>query len=535
MLSQIQKYWQSLKRKPANEVSIRPQADGKPPKAALLDFDIAPDDPLLGYLLNAQGSIEIDKIELDSSALTTLKNAKVKIIIPLVSQGELVGLLNLGQRRSEQEYSSEDRRLLHTLATQAAPALRVAQLVQEQQAEARERERIEQELKVARVIQQTLLPQEIPTIPGWQIAAYWKPARAVSGDFYDFITFPDGRLGLVVADVTDKGVPAAMMMATSRTILRSTAERLVSPGITLREANNRLRPNTPANMFVTCLYALLDPANGKLIYANAGHPPMYVCGNGEIEELRARGMPLGLMEDMEYEEKEAEFLPDRQLIAYSDGLVEAHDPHEDMFGFPRLRDTLLHKSGNDLIEILIQTLSDFTGPNWEQEDDVTLVTLQRLDSLPPFTDAEMKDNVLYAEFIIQSQPGNELQAVEGVTQAIQFLQLPNATLERLKTAVAETAMNAMEHGNHFRADLPVKISVAREKNELVVRVVDEGGSVDIPEADIPDLDAKLAGLQSPRGWGLFLIKNMVDDMHICTEGIYHTVELIIKLKGEEPK
>ena len=115
--------------------------------------------------------------------------------MPLVSQGELIGLLNLGPRRCEQDYSSDDRRLLATLATQAAPALRVAQLAQQQQIEARQRERIEQELRVARVIQQTLLPKEVPALPGWQIAPYWQPARAVSGDFYDFIPYPDGKLG----------------------------------------------------------------------------------------------------------------------------------------------------------------------------------------------------------------------------------------------------------------------------------------------------------------------------------------------------
>lgn len=173
-----------------------------------------------------------------------------------------------------------------------------------QQIEARERERMEQELRVARVIQQTLLPKEIPTLPGWSMAAHWLPARAVSGDFYDFIQFSDGRLAIIVGDVTDKGVPAALVMATTRSILRTAAERLVSPGAVLEESNNRLCPDIPPNMFVTCLYALLDPVSGRLQFANAGHNLPYLRKRAEIVEMRARGMPLGLMPGMAYEEKE---------------------------------------------------------------------------------------------------------------------------------------------------------------------------------------------------------------------------------------
>ena len=186
--------------------------------------DISPDDPLTMYLLGAHGAVEVDKLTLASPALSSMRAAGVKLAIPLISQGELVGLLCLGTRLSQQDYSTDDRKLLNDLATQAAPAVRVAQLVQEQQAQARDRERIEQELRIARLIQQTLLPKELPEMPGWEIAAYYQPARAVGGDFYDFIYYDDGRLGLVVGDVTDKGVPAALVMATTRSILRSSAQ-----------------------------------------------------------------------------------------------------------------------------------------------------------------------------------------------------------------------------------------------------------------------------------------------------------------------
>ncbi|HZB09364.1 MAG TPA: GAF domain-containing protein, partial [Rubrobacter sp.] len=186
-------------------------------------LQIAPNDPIVAYLASASGVVEIDKLDLHSPALDAMKASQIKVVVPLVSQGELIGLLNLGPRLSQQEYSADDRKLLNDLATQTAPAVQVAQLVRQQQRQAQERERIEQELRVARLIQQTLLPKEVPDLEGYKLAAYYQPAREVGGDFYDFLKLDDEHLGLVVGDVTDKGVPAAIVMATTRTMLRASA------------------------------------------------------------------------------------------------------------------------------------------------------------------------------------------------------------------------------------------------------------------------------------------------------------------------
>jgi hypothetical protein len=172
-------------------------------------------------------------------------------------------------------------------------------------AEVQEQERIEQELRVARQIQQALLPEAMPELYGWHLVAYYKPAREVGGNFYDFLAFEDGRLGLVVGDATGKGMPAALVMATTRGMLRAVAQSLDSPGEVLQRVNDALYPDIPSEMFVTCFYAILDPKNGSLIYANAGHDLPYLWHGGDAEELRARGMPLGLMPEMIYEEKEA--------------------------------------------------------------------------------------------------------------------------------------------------------------------------------------------------------------------------------------
>src|SRR5215212_5975551 len=202
-----------------------------------------------------------------------------------------------------------------------------------------ERERVEQEIRVARGIQQASLPKEVPTLEGWKISPLYQPAREVGGDFYDFHPLPGGRLGLVVGDATGKGVPAALVMSTTCGMLRavSQASDSPSPGEMLRRVNEALVPSIPANMFVTCFYAILDPKRGSLRYANAGHDVPYLHRNSAAEELRARRMPLGLMPQMGYEEDEIVLDAGQAALFYSDGLVEAHHPNGEMFGFPRLR------------------------------------------------------------------------------------------------------------------------------------------------------------------------------------------------------
>jgi serine phosphatase RsbU (regulator of sigma subunit)/predicted ester cyclase len=244
--------------------------------------------------------------------------------------------------------------------------------------ETRERERVEQELRVARSIQQASLPEEVPTLAGWQITPYYRPAREVGGDFYDFHLLSEGRLGVVVGDATGKGVPAALVMSTTCGMLRLAAQSYSSPGVMLQRVNEALCPNIPANMFVTCFYAVLDPESGLLRYANAGHDLPYLHHDGDAEELRARGMPLGLMPGMSYEEKEDSLEVGDSALLYTDGLVEAHDPQRELFGFPRLQ-ALVSEHGEEesLEEALLEELYSFVAEGWEQEDDITLVTLRR--------------------------------------------------------------------------------------------------------------------------------------------------------------
>jgi serine phosphatase RsbU (regulator of sigma subunit)/anti-sigma regulatory factor (Ser/Thr protein kinase) len=510
--------------------------DIAPPDSAgaAVPFDVAEDDPLLLHLQQHPGTVAVQDLELESPALDAMRAAGIEVVVPLVSQGELIGVLNLGPRRSERPYNLDDRRLLDNLAGNAAAAIRVAHLVRHRAQQAQQRERIDNELKVAQLIQKQFLPQEAPAPEGWTVSPHYRPAREVGGDFYDFIPLPEGRIGLVVGDVTDKGVPAAMVMATTHSILRSDAPRLVDPGAVLSRANELLCSEMPPNMFVTCLYAVLDPATGHIRFANAGHNLPCIHTVAGVVEPRATGMPLGLMSGLTYDEQEITIAPGSSVLLYSDGVVEAHNPRGDLYGFPRLRELVGRTApDSDMVSAVLDDLELFTGPAWEQEDDITLVSIVRaaVVTAPPTT----PEGQPLAAFEVASDLGNERMAAERVVDAVAPLALATPVVERLRTVVAEATMNAIEHGNGCRAEVPVRLQVSASPTALTIRVVDQGGDVALPEAETPDLGAKLEGLQTPRGWGLFLMRAMVDDLEVTSDGDERTVELTIRLDKDNHK
>ena len=238
---------------------------------------------------------------------------------------------------------------------------------------------VEQELGTARSIQHALLPKDLPKLQGWKIAYHYQPAREVGGDFYDFLRLDEGRIGLVIGDVSGKGIAAALVMANTQSVLRAVAQRSATPGELLAQVNEVLVTYIPPNMFVTCFCGVLDPESGSLTYANAGHNPPVRQHEGKAIDLRATGMPLGLMPGMPYEEKATVLLPGDRVLFYSDGLIEAHNQEREMLGSHRLRDLLTEQApdAKHLTAYVVAELGRFTGEQWEQEDDITLVTLQR--------------------------------------------------------------------------------------------------------------------------------------------------------------
>jgi len=340
-------------------------------------------DKLIGKVISSGNAELSNHLPAREYFDNTLEETISMMCAPLKAENRVFGLFLLISDISR-SFKAGDLKLLNAIALQTAPAIEIAHLHQIEL----ENAWLERDLQMAQKVQSGLLPSQMPILSGWQVAAFWQPAHVVSGDLYDFLHFPDGKLGLVVADVTDKGMPAALLMANARSVLRGVAASAGrsgwdSPARLLAQVNDVLSEETPMDMFVTCLLALLDPVTGHVRYANAGHNPPYLCNTQGAVELRATGIPLGLFPDLEYEEKETYLQSGDSLLMYSDGLVEAHNPDRVMYGFPRLHQVLSslpeesRQDGDALIHYLMENLTTFTTPGWEQEDDITMISLRR--------------------------------------------------------------------------------------------------------------------------------------------------------------
>jgi serine phosphatase RsbU (regulator of sigma subunit) len=302
---------------------------------------------------------------------------------PLKTEKNVLGVILMVSEKAR-PFTAGDLKLLNTIAMQTAPAIDIAHLHQM----AIEKARMDRELQMAHQVQADLLPQTMPRLEGWKLAALWRPAREVSGDFYDFIQLPGGKMALVIADVTDKGMPSALVMANTRSVLRAVSasanrSERESPGRLMAMANDILCKDMPLKMFVTCQLIVFDPKTGLARLANAGHPLPVKRTPGGVFELHASGFPLGLFPRVTYDEIETSLEYGDSLLMYSDGLIEAHNPQGEMFDTRRVIQYLEYQPGSErlqgeaLIKHMMSRLADFTGPGWEQEDDVTFVTLER--------------------------------------------------------------------------------------------------------------------------------------------------------------
>lgn len=303
-------------------------------------------------------------------------------IVPLVAEGESIGTLVI-DTREPREFSKNDLRLLQLMANQAAIAIEKARLHEEEL----RRQRIEEELAVGRKIQLSMLPKTVPTIDGWEFAAVYEAARQVGGDFYDFFTLPGERprWGVVIADVSDKGVPAALFMALSRTTIRNTALRGHPPAEALAWANRYIQEDSQADLFITVFYAELDPQSSHVTYSNAGHnwPLWWHAATAEFEELSEHGIVLGVLADVELEQRTITVAPGDVLVLYTDGVTEAINDDEEEFGRERLRAAVAdclrdhpEARAQDVLRSVLTAVDAFTGDR-VQYDDITLCIIKR--------------------------------------------------------------------------------------------------------------------------------------------------------------
>ena len=324
--------------------------------------------------------------------------ASLLIAFPLSMKGKVLGIFLVEEPEpapGEPSSSNANRRLrskrleiITGISQQAALAIQNDLL----QREMVERERLEREMQLAREIQRAFLPHSLPKLPGWDLQVNWRPARQVGGDFYDFFELPDGRFGLVIADVADKGMPAALFMTLVRTLVRATVRDLASPAAVLRRVNNLIVPDATGGMFVTLAYAVLDLKTGQLIIANAGHnPPLWLRGNGcRLEDFQRTGMALGVIEDNPFEERTCQIGKGDFLILYTDGVTDAFSPQGDDFGEHRLHKAIADAcqsvtapespgrlTAQLMLDAIDRQIVDFVA-DAVPSDDLTLLVLKRL-------------------------------------------------------------------------------------------------------------------------------------------------------------
>ena len=302
------------------------------------------------------------------------------LAMPLSVKDDVLGVMVLEEASASRRSRQRTKRLeiITGVAHQAALAIQSDRLQQEMT----ERERLERELQLAHEIQQSLIPSKLPQLPDWDLAATWQAARQVAGDFYDFFELPGGRMGLVIADVADKGMPAALFMALTRTLMRAAALEEMSPAAALSRVNDLLVPDAQHGMFVTVVYAVLSLETGEMIYANAGHnlPLLLRCRTRELERFSKGGMALGVLEGIRLEEHVVSLEPGDCLIFYTDGITEAFSPQGEIYGEERLRVTIQTADGSSaqaMLDVIDDSVNAFAG-DVALSDDRTLMVLRRL-------------------------------------------------------------------------------------------------------------------------------------------------------------
>ena len=340
-----------------------------------------------GQVIRSQSVLLIEDLSRQDPPLWTpewlaREGFRAAAIVPLVADGRSIGAMVIDMRQPRQ-FSEVEVRLLRLMANQAALAIEKARLHREEL----QRQRIEEELSVGRSIQRSMFPAETPRLPGWQFATDFEAARQVGGDFYDFFPLPGepGRWGLVIADVSDTGVPAALFMALSRTTIRNLALRGRAPADVISWANRFIQEDSQSDMFLTVFYAELDTRDGRLTYANAGHNPplLWRAAGGQFETLEPTCPLLGVLPELDVHVMETWLRPGDVLVLYTDGITEAFDHDFNEFGRARLQETLAglldqhpEATADDVEAAITAAVRAFIGAS-PQPDDMTLLIIKR--------------------------------------------------------------------------------------------------------------------------------------------------------------
>jgi sigma-B regulation protein RsbU (phosphoserine phosphatase) len=342
---------------------------------ASLDIRIPDDSPAVSALLRSREPV----------AAHGAQPLGAELLLPLASRKELLGFISLGPKKSEEPYSHSDTSLLRSVASQTGMALENSRLSEAIAAEVAHRELLHREIEIAREVQQRLFPQNMPEIPALEYAGYCRPARGVGGDYYDFLALASGRLGLAIADVSGKGIPAALLMASLQASVRGQSQADSSHVAELMSNVNRLVCDaSPENRYATFFYAQFDPATRRMVYTNGGHNPPILLRGTEVIRLEAGGPPVGLFRFSGYQQEQIELQPGDLLVMFTDGVSEAENHAHDEWGEDALAETARTCIGLPAAEIIsrIMQAADSFVAGAPQHDDMTLVVAYVLPASP---------------------------------------------------------------------------------------------------------------------------------------------------------
>jgi sigma-B regulation protein RsbU (phosphoserine phosphatase) len=342
------------------------------------------DEPFIQKIAERKKEVTVYDIQEDpffedqrASCKEAFKQLEATLIVPLIYEDRLTGLISLGEKKSGKFYRREDINLLNTLANQGAVAIENARMIEE----VIEKERMEEELSIARDLQTSMLPATCPAIEGFEIAAYSLSAMEVGGDFYDFIEMGENKAGMVIGDVTGKSVSGALVMSASRSVFRMLSEEDLSVGEIMTRANRRTKKDIKSGMFVALLYAVLNAEDRTLSLCSAGQtqPIFWSTETGETKLVETKGdtFPLGILEDVGYQETRLHLALGDKVVLYTDGIVEAMNEKEEMFGFERLLDVVQgarSMTADSLLREILDRVNAFAG-GAAQHDDLTVIVV----------------------------------------------------------------------------------------------------------------------------------------------------------------
>ncbi len=316
--------------------------------------------------------------DLSSSISVVNLNLRSILCTPLIHKDNTLGVVYVDNRIQKNIFGQDDLNLLNSIASNAAIAIENARLYQV----AIEKGRMEKELQVANKVQSSLIPQEVPDIPGWEFAAYWVPAREVAGDFYDFIYRKNNHTGMVIADVVDKGMAAALFMAYSRSVLRANFSQDSSPKKAITDTNHTIATDSAYGMFLTLTYLEVAQDSNELTYVNAGHNPplLFHKRKNKPTPLTRTGMLIGVDETAAYEQELLQLETGDFIVFFTDGVTEAINAMDEEYGDERLQTTIRNnkkESAEKILAAIIKSVGEFCGST-PQFDDTTLVVVKKV-------------------------------------------------------------------------------------------------------------------------------------------------------------